>query len=69
MENIILAMKQEPKLELISNTDHSQHSFSFYKNIKIAIGRLKIRYSIFVIEIKNYDLILDSTFSNFVMFG
>lgn len=50
MEDIGLAMQCSLKLELVSHTGHSHLFFSFCKDVEIAIGGLKIRHPIFVIE-------------------
>lgn len=45
-----LAMRQGPKLELISYMGHSQIFLGLWKDVEVAIGGLKTRHLIFVIE-------------------
>lgn len=48
-----------------------KHSLTFLglcKDVKIAIRGLKIRYSIFVVEAGDHDLMMDQLFFNFVKF-
>lgn len=57
MENTKLVIKQRLKLELILYIENSQPFLGLYKDIKIAISNLKIRHSIFVEEIEDYNLV------------
>lgn len=68
MEDTNLAMRQRPKLKLISYKGHSWLFLGLCKDIEIAIRRLKISYPIFVIETRNYDLVLGQLFLNSVKF-
>lgn len=51
-------MRHNLKLELVFYTAHNHPFYSFCENIKIVIEGLKIRYPIFIIEQRDYDLIL-----------
>lgn len=54
-----LAIQHSPKLEWISHTRHSRLFISFYDNVEMAIGGLKTRYPIFVVETKDHNLALE----------
>lgn len=69
MENANLAMRRRTKLKLILYISHSQFLFDLCKYIEVAIGRLKIRHLIIVIETRNHDLVLGQPFLNFVKFS
>lgn len=58
MEDAGLAMRQGPKLELVSHTGHSRPF----------LGGLKIRHPVFVIEHRDHDLVLGQPFLNAVKF-
>lgn len=65
MQNINLIIQYNLKLKLVFYANWSYFFLSFYKNVEIIIKKLKIRYSIFVFEQKDYNLILSQTFLNF----
>ena len=69
MEDAGLAMRRDPKLELVSYTGHSRSYLGFCKDIEVAIGGLKTRYPIFVIKHRDYDLVLGQLFLNSVKFS
>lgn len=48
--------------------EYSHTFFSLYKDIKVAIKRLKIRYPIFIVKARDYDLVIGQLFLNFVKF-
>ena len=50
MEDANLAIRQRPKLELVSHTGHSQIFLGFCENVEVSIGRLKTRHSIFLVK-------------------
>lgn len=62
-------MRKKPKFELILHTGHSQSFLGLYKDNKIAIKGLKTRYSIFVVEARNYNLVLGQLFHNITKFN
>lgn len=69
MEDVDLAMKRGPKLELISYTGHNLPFLRLYEDIEIAIRGVQIKYLIFVVEARDYDLVLGQLFLNFVKFS
>lgn len=69
IKDIDLSMQCSLKLELVFYNNHSFLFFSFYKNVEIAIKELKIRYPIFVIEQRDYNLVLGQLFLNLVKFS
>lgn len=69
MKDAVLALRYSPKIELISHTDHNDFFLGFYEDIEVFIGGLKMRHSIFIVEHKDYDLVLDQPFLNFVKFS
>lgn len=58
IEDISLAMWPGSTFKLVSCTDYSRPFHSFSEDVKFAIGELKTRYPIFVIEYGDYDLVL-----------
>lgn len=48
---------------------HSHFFLGFYKDIKIAIEGIKIKYLIFIIKVEDYNLILSQSFWNFIKFS
>ena len=58
MEDAGLAMRRGPKLELVSHTGHSRHFFGLCEDVEVAIGELKTRHPIFVVEHEDHDLVL-----------
>lgn len=64
-----LAMQQGLKLELVSYTDHISPIFGLCEDIKINIEGLKSKYSNFVVEYEDHDLILGQLFLNSVNFS
>ena len=69
MKEANLAMRKRPKLELVSHTGQSQLFLRFCEYVEIAIGRLKTKHPIFVIEAGDHDLVLGQLFLNFVKFN
>lgn len=69
IEDINLAMREDPKLELVFYNNYSHFFLSFYEDVEIVIKRFKIRYPIFVIEASNHDIVLSQYFLNFVKFS
>ena len=63
-----LAMRKGPKIELVSHTGHSQLFLGFCKDVEVAIGGLKTRHPIFVVEYGDYDLVLGQPFLNTLKF-
>ncbi len=68
MGNANLAIRRRPKLELVSHTGHSRLFLGLCEDVEVAIGGLKTRYLIFVIEAGDHDLILGQPFLNSVKF-
>ncbi len=58
------AMRCGPRLKLISYTDHFRSFHWLFKDIDVAVGGLKTRYPIFVIENAEHDLVLAQRFLN-----
>lgn len=69
INNTGLAIKERLKLELVLYTKHSQLFLDLCKDVKIAIGGLKTRHSIYVIEVEDHDLVLEQPFLNAVKFS
>lgn len=69
MENIRLTMQRGPKLELISYTNYSRPFLILCKDIEVVIGGFKTRYPIFVVETRDYNLVLRQPFLNSVKFS
>ena len=68
MEDAGLAMRKGPKLELVSHTGHSRPFLGLCKDVEVAIGGLKTRHPIFVVEYGDYDLVLGQPFLNTLKF-
>lgn len=58
MENARLSMRQRLKLELVSHIGQSRLFLGLCEDVEVAIDSLKIRYTIFVIETRDHDLVL-----------
>lgn len=69
MEDTNLAIRQKPKLELVSYKSHSRFFPSLYEDIEIAIEEFKTKHLIFVIEVRDYDLILGRSVLSLVKFS
>lgn len=69
MENAELAIKEGPKLELVLHTGHNRPFLGLCKDIKVAISGLKIRHPIFMIETRDYNLVLEQLFLNAIKFS
>lgn len=69
MEDTSLVMQRGPKLELVSYTSHSRSFIRFCENIKVVIGGFETRYSIFVIETRDHNLVLNYLFLNSIKFS
>ena len=69
MEDAGLAMRQGPKLELVSHTGHSRPFLGLCEDVEVAIGGLKTRHPIFVVEAGDHDLVLGQPFLNTVKFS
>lgn len=69
MKEANLAIRKGPKLELVSHTSHSRLFLGLCEDVKVAIRGLKTRYPIFVVEVKDYKLVLGQPFLNFVKFS
>lgn len=59
MKNAGLAMRQRQKQELVLYKDHNKFFLELCKNVEVAINGLKIRHLIFVIETRDYNLVLE----------
>ena len=68
MEDAGLAMRRGPKLELVSHTGHSRPFLGLCEDVEVAIGGLKTRHPIFVVEHGDHDLVLGQPFLNTVKF-
>lgn len=69
IDDINLTMRRGLKLELVSYTEHSCFLLGFYENIDVVIGGFKIRYSIFVFEVGDHNLVLGKVFLNSLKFS
>lgn len=66
IEDISLAVRQGPKLELISHTVHSYPFHSLCKDVEVVIEGLKMRHPIFIVQYGNHNLVFDAPFLNSV---
>lgn len=57
IEKTNLALKIEPKLELVLYTSHSWLFLRLYKDIKVVIEGPKVKHPIFVIKIRDHNLL------------
>ena len=55
MEDANLAMRLGPKLELVSHTGHGRRFLGLCEDVEVAIGGLKTRHLIFVVEAGDRD--------------
>lgn len=62
-------MKYYSKLELISYIGYNYLFLSFCKDVKMVIRKFKIKYLIFIIEIRDYDFVLKQSFLNLIKFS
>ncbi len=62
MEDANLAMRRGPKLNLVSHTGYTQPYLGLCKDVDVAIGVLKTRHPIFVVEARAHDLVLGQPF-------
>lgn len=69
MEDAGLAIRRGPRLELVSHTGHSRPFLGLCKDVKVAVGGLKTRHPIFVVEHGDHDLVLGQSFLNAVKFS
>ena len=69
MEDANLAMRRGPKLELVSHTGHSRPFLGLCEDVEVAIGGLKTRHPIFVVEAGDHDLVLGQPFLNSMKFN
>ncbi len=69
MEDAGLAIRRGPKLELISYIRHNRPFLDLCEDVEVAIGGLKTRHPIFVVENEDYDLLLGQPFLNSVKFS
>ncbi len=68
MEEAGLAIRSGPRLELISHTGHFRSFLGLFEDVEVAIGGLKTRHPIFVVEKTEHDLVLGQPFLNNVKF-
>ena len=69
MADVGLAMRQGPKLELVSHTGHSWPFLGLCEDVEVAIGGLKTSHPIIIVEAENHDLVLRHPFLNVVKFS
>lgn len=69
IEEVNLAMKKGLKLELVSHTAHSWPFLGLCEDIEVAIGGLKTRQPIFVIEAGDHELVFGQPFFNSLKFS
>ncbi len=68
MEEASLVMRSGPRLKLISYTGHFRPFLGLSEDVEVAIGGLKTRHPIFVLENAENDLVLGQPFLNNVKF-
>ena len=68
MEDAGLAIRKGLKLELVSHTGHSQPFLGLCEDVEVAIGGLKTRHPIFVMEHGDHDLVLGQPFLHTLKF-
>lgn len=68
IENAGLAMRKSPKLKLISHINHIKPFLELCKDVEVGIGEFKTRYSIFVVQHGDYDLIFGQILLNTLNF-
>ncbi len=66
MENADLAVRRGLKLKLVSHIGHSHFFLDLYEDVEVAMGELKTKHPIFVVEAGDHDLVLGQSFWNFV---
>lgn len=64
MKDTGLGMRKFPKVKLTFQTDYNRPFLVLYEDVKIAIGELKTRHPIFVMEYRNHDLVFGQHFLN-----
>lgn len=64
-----LVIKQGSKLELVLYMGYSRLFLNLCKDIEVVISGLKTKYSIFIIELRDYDLVLEQLFLNIIKFN
>lgn len=69
IEDISLAIQRDLKLELVYHISHSRFFLSFCEDIKVSMGGLKTRHSIFILETGDHDLVLGQPFLKSVKFS
>lgn len=69
IEDAGLAMRRGFCLELVSYTRHSCPFLGLCKEVEVAIGGLKTRNPIFVVENGDHDLMLGQPFFNILKFS
>ncbi len=69
MQDADLAIRRSPKLELVSYTGHSYLFLGFCEDVEVAIGGLKTRQPIFVVDNGDHDFVLGQPFMNSVKFS
>lgn len=55
MEDSGFAMREGPKLELVSHTGQSRPFLGLCEDVEVAIGGLKTRHPVFVVEHGDHD--------------
>ena len=69
MEDAGLAIRRGLKLELVSHIGYSRPFLGLCEDVEVAIGGLKTRHPIFVVEHGDHDLVLGQPFLNSVKFS
>lgn len=69
MEDTGLPMQCGAKLESIFHRSHNCSFLGLCNDVKVVIEGFKTRYPIFVIEIEDYNLVLEQLFLNLVKFS
>lgn len=64
-----LAMREELKLKLVSQSGYSRPFLGLCEDVKVAIGGLKTRHPIFVVKAGDHKLVLGQSFLNSVKFS
>lgn len=69
MEEVGLAMRRRPKLELVSHAGNSRPFLGLFEDVEVVIRGPKNRHPIFVVETGDHELVLGQNFLNSVKFS
>lgn len=69
IEDANLAIRRGLKLELVLHTSHRYPFFGLCKDVKAVIGGLRTRHPVFMVEVRDHDLVLGELFLNSIKFN